>query len=92
MVAKDHRDRFIGDRRCQNEKERLIHRACLPYAPRSKGILLKSGDYLRLILRDVRDCFYLFNLTTSASKRISSASECPRTGSIILKMSPRISC
>ena len=43
-VAKDHRDRFIGDRRRQNEKERLIHRACLPCAPRLKRILLKNGS------------------------------------------------
>ena len=56
-VAKDHRDKFIGDRRRQNEKERLIHRACLPYAPRLKRVLLKNGYSLRLNLRDVRDCF-----------------------------------
>ena len=40
-VAKDHRDRFFGDR--QNEKERLIYRACLLYEPRLKRILLKNG-------------------------------------------------
>ena len=49
-VAKDHRDRFIGDRRRQNEKERLTHRACLPCAPRLKRILLKNGYPLRLNL------------------------------------------
>ena len=39
-------DRFTGDRRRQNEKERLIHPACLPYAPRLKRILLKNGATL----------------------------------------------
>ena len=68
-VAKDHRDRFIGDRRRQNEKERLIHRVCLPYAPRLKRILLKNGYSLRLNLRDVRDCFYLFQVDDKRLKR-----------------------
>ena len=68
-VAKDHRDRFIGGRRRQNEKERLIHRACLPYAPRLKRILLKNGYRLRLNLRDVRDCFYLFQVVDEHLER-----------------------
>ena len=68
-MAKDHRDRFIGDRRRQNEKERLIHRACLPYAPRLKRILLKNGYPLRLNLQDVRDCFYLFQVDEERLKR-----------------------
>ena len=68
-VAKDHRDRFIGDRRRQNEKERLNHRACLPYAPMLKRILLKNGYSLRLNLRDVRDCPYLFQVGDERLKR-----------------------
>ena len=68
-VAKDHRNRFIGDRRGQNEKERLIHRACLLYAPRLKRILLKNGYSLRLNLRDVRDCFYLLQVDDQRLKR-----------------------
>ena len=68
-VAKDHRDRFIGDRRRQDQKERLIHRACLPYAPRLKRILLKNGYSLRLNLRNVCDCFYLFQVDDKRLKR-----------------------
>ena len=57
--------------RCQqNEKERLIHRACLPYDPRLKRILPKSGYSLRLTPRDVRDCFfYLFQVDDKRFKR-----------------------
>ena len=68
-MAKDHRDRFIGDRRRQNEKERLIHRASLPYTPRLKRILLKNGYSLRLNLRDACDCFYLFQVDDERLKR-----------------------
>ena len=68
-VAKDHRDRFIGNRRRQKEKERLNHRACLPYAPMLKRILLKNGYSLRLNLRDVRDCPYLFQVGGERLKR-----------------------
>ena len=61
-VAKDRPDRFVGDRRCQTERERLIHRAGIPYAPRLKRILLKKGSSLPLNPRDVRDCSYLFQV------------------------------
>ena len=70
-----------GDRHRQNEKERLIHPAKVKTNPARE-----RGCSLRLNLRDVRDCL------TSASEGRSSAPECPRTGSTILKMSPRIYC
>ena len=88
-VLKDHRDKFIGDRCRQSEKERLIHRAFLPYAPRLKRVLFTNGSSLRLNLRDVRYCFYLFRLTKNASRGKSSDPECPKVGSMTLTMSPR---
>ena len=87
-MPKDHRDRFIGDRRRQNGKERLIHRACLQYAPRLERVLLKNGYSLRLNLRDVRDCFYLFQVD---EERLKRDPKCPKVGSMTLAMSPKIS-
>ena len=90
-VAKDHR-RFIGDRRRQNEKERLIHRVCSPHAPRPKRIQLKNSYSLRLDLRDVRDCFCLFQVDDEPLKGRSSGLACRKICPTILRASPRISC
>ena len=86
-VAEDHRDRFIGDRRRQKEKERLIHRACLPYAPCSKMVTRfgPTSEMFAIVFTSLK-------WTTSASRDRSSGLGCLKAGSVILKTSPRISC
>jgi len=56
------RDRFIGDRRPRNATERSIGRVCLPYAPRLRRIRLRPDQGLRIAMRDVKDCFYVYRI------------------------------
>ena len=71
-VAKDHRDRFIGDRRQQNEKERLIHRACLPYTSKLERICSKVASRFGSISEMFAITFTSFKWTTNVSRDRSS--------------------
>ena len=75
-LAKDHRDRCIGGRGRQNEKERLIHRACCRMLRDCNEFLLKIGYSLRLNVRDSRDCFYLSQVDKRLSRDRSSGLGC----------------
>ena len=76
-VANDHRDRFIGERRRQNEKERLIHRACLPHAPRLKQSCSRAATLFGSISEMFSTVSTFSMLTTSTSKGKSSVTRVP---------------
>ena len=53
-------DRFIGDRRPLNSRERSIGRAHLPYCTRLRRTILGKPETVQITIRDSKDCFYLF--------------------------------
>ena len=58
-VPKDlDRDRFIGDRRPRNGRERLIGKCRLLWAPRLRRLTLPSDCVIRVHFRDVSDCYH----------------------------------
>ena len=60
-VPKDaQRDRLIGDRRPENCREDQVGHVRLPYAPRLRRLVLPPESGLRVHLRDVRDCYYMY--------------------------------
>ena len=56
-VAKDeNRDRFIGDGRPLNSRERRKGRTHLPYCPRPRRMILGKSETVEITIRDTKDC------------------------------------
>ena len=53
------RDRFIGDRRPSNSRERSIGRAHVPCCPRLRRMILGKSETVQITVRDTKDCFHL---------------------------------
>ena len=65
-VAKDEgRDRFIGDRRPLNSRERSIVRAHLPCCPRLRRIILGESETVQITTRDTKDLCHLYEVPPS---------------------------
>ena len=65
-VAKgENRDRFIGDRRSLNSRERSIGRTQLPYCPRLRRMILEKSVTVQITYGDIKDCFYLYEVPPS---------------------------
>ena len=66
MVAKDEgRDRFLGDRRPLNSRERSIGRAHLLYSPRLGRMISGKSETVQITIRDTKDCLYLYEVPPS---------------------------
>ena len=76
-VAKDEdRDRFTGDRRPLNSRERSIGRAHLPHCPRLWWLILGNSETVEITSRETKDCFYLDDVLPS---RVTEQVIGPRT-------------
>ena len=65
-VAKDEcRDRFIGDRRPLNSRERSFGRAHLPFFPRLRPLILGKSETVQITVRDTKDCLQLYEVPPS---------------------------
>ena len=79
-VAEDEsRDRFIGDRRSLNCRERSTGRAHLPNCPRQRLLILRKIQTVQTTFRDTKDCFYLYEVPPSRVRKQVIGPRIPRS-------------
>ena len=62
-VAKyENHDRFIGDRRPLNSRERSNGRAHLAFCPQLRRMMLEKSETVQITIRDTKDCFNLYEV------------------------------